>query len=261
MERQTDMNNETIIDHNKKYWNEHADFWFGTTALPEYGVKFVTEDELHFFQDVAGKKVLEICCGSGHSLKYLGDRKAAELWGLDLSKEQLSHAGEYLQQNGYQAKLLCASMEEDADIPTDYFDYVYSIYGIGWTTDLPETFRKIASYLKKDGTFIFSWHHTLHYCVSWSCEKRDVIEGDDLIFTRSYFDESYFKMPVHDSDIILCNRKISTYINALADAEFVIERMVEQNDRKTMEDLQDRSTKARKARMCPISMCFKARKL
>lgn len=29
----------------------------------------------------------------------------------------------------------------------DYYDYVYSIYGIGWTTDLEGTFRKIASYL------------------------------------------------------------------------------------------------------------------
>lgn len=27
-------------------------------------------------------------------------------------------------------------------------------------------------------------------------------------------------MPVHDSQIILCNRKISTYVNALAKAEF-----------------------------------------
>lgn len=255
------MNSDNIIENNKRYWNEHADLWFGTTALPEYGVKFVTEDELHFFQDVAGKRVLEICCGSGHSLKYLGDRKAAELWGMDISQKQLDHAGEYLKQNGYQAKLLCASMEENVDIPTGYFDYVYSIYGIGWTTDLPGTFQKIASYLKKDGIFIFSWHHTLNYCVAWSCEKRDVIEDDQIVLTRSYFDESYFKMPVHDSEIILCNRKVSTYINALADAGFVIERMVEQNDRETMEDSADMSTKARKARMCPISMCFKARKL
>lgn len=43
------MDSEKIIDQNKKYWNEHADFWFGTTALPEYGVNFVTEDDLHFF--------------------------------------------------------------------------------------------------------------------------------------------------------------------------------------------------------------------
>lgn len=27
-------------------------------------------------------------------------------------------------------------MEADIDIPKDYFDFVYSIYGIGWTTDI-----------------------------------------------------------------------------------------------------------------------------
>ena len=29
--------------------------------------------------------MLEICCGSGHSLKYLADRNAGELWGVDIS--------------------------------------------------------------------------------------------------------------------------------------------------------------------------------
>ena len=56
------MQNDSIMDKNRQYWNEQADLWFGTTALPEYGVRFVTEDDLHFFKDVAGKKVLEICC-------------------------------------------------------------------------------------------------------------------------------------------------------------------------------------------------------
>ena len=35
-------------------------------------------------------------------------------------------------------------MEADMDIPKEYFDFVYSIYGIGWTTDLDGTFQKIA---------------------------------------------------------------------------------------------------------------------
>ena len=43
------MGNEEIIEVNKKYWNEHADLWFGTTALPKYGVRFPTEDDLHLF--------------------------------------------------------------------------------------------------------------------------------------------------------------------------------------------------------------------
>ena len=27
------MNSDKIIENNKNYWNEHADLWFGTTAL------------------------------------------------------------------------------------------------------------------------------------------------------------------------------------------------------------------------------------
>ena len=46
------MKNEEIIDKNRTYWNEHADLWFGTTALPVYGVRFPTEDDLHLFGDV-----------------------------------------------------------------------------------------------------------------------------------------------------------------------------------------------------------------
>ena len=68
-------------------------------------------------------------------------------------------------------------------------------------------------------------------------------------------------MPVHDSEIILCNRKISTYVNALAKAGFVIEQMIEQNDSVTMESTEDLSAKTQKAKMLPISVCFKARKL
>lgn len=209
------MNNEQIIDKNKQYWNDHADLWFGTTALPQYGVRFVTEEDLHA----------------------------------------------YLAENGYQANLICSPMEAELDVPKEYFDYVYSIYGIGWTTDLQGTFDKIASYLKKDGIFIFSWHHTLHYCVAWSCEeRRDLIEDDKLVFHKSYFDEDYFKMPVHDSEIVLCNRKISTYVNALAKAGFVIEQMIEQNDKEVMK-AECTDDKSRKAKMVPISVCFKARKL
>ena len=253
---------EKIIEKNKRYWNDHADLWFGATALPKYGVRFVTEDELHFFSDVEGKKVLELCCGSGHSLKYLADKGAGELWGLDLSQKQLDNAKQMLKGSGCNPRLICAPMEADSDIPEDYFDYVFSIYGIGWTTDLEGTFKKVASYLKKDGIFIFSWGHPLHYCVAKSYEtgEDEVIDGK-LVFSRSYFDESYFKMPVHDTDVTFANRKISTYVNALYDAGFIIERMVEQTDEKSLSDTEDDSPKAQKAKMVPLSMCFKCRKL
>ncbi len=39
------------------------------------------------------ERAFEICCGSGHSLKYLADKGAGELWGRDLSQKQLDNAG------------------------------------------------------------------------------------------------------------------------------------------------------------------------
>ena len=256
------MLEEEIIEKNKNYWNEHADLWYGTTALPEYGVRFPTEDELHLFENVSGKKMLEICCGSGHSLLYNADKGAKELWGVDISRKQLDNAAELLKENGYSAKLICSKMEDELDVPKEYFDYVYSIYGIGWTTDLQGTFDNIASYLKKDGIFIFSWHHTLNYCIAWSCdERKEVFDEDKLVMSKSYFDETYFKIPVHDSEIVLRNRKLSTYVNALAKAGFVIEELVEECDKEILAAEGDLDPKSRKAKMLPLSFCIKARKL
>ena len=194
--------------------------------------------------------------------KYNAEKGVGELWGVDLSQKQLDNAAKLLKDNGYSAKLICSKMEDELDVPRDYFDYVYSIYGIGWTTDLQGTFDKIASYLKKDGIFIFSWHHTLNYCVAWSCdERKEVFEDEKLVMTKSYYDESYFKMPVHDSEIVLCNRKISTYINALAKAGFMVEQLVEESDDKSLNATGDVDPKTKKAKMLPISFCIKARKL
>ncbi len=246
------MDKRAIHDTNRSYWDANADDWFGVTALPQYGVQFVTEDELHFFGDVRGKKLLDIGCGSGHSLKYLADRGAGELWGLDISQRQLDNAEKYLGDHGHAAKLICSAMEEDCGIPVGYFDILYSIYAVGWTVDLNKTFQKFASYLKKGGAFIFSWQHPLHRCV--------LVEGDDLLFRHSYFDESWFTQPLDGSEIALCGRKISTYVNALAKAGFVIEAMAEQTDEETMSARGDLPDRSKKAQMLPLSFAFKARK-
>ena len=68
-------------------------------------------------------------------------------------------------------------------------------------------------------------------------------------------------MPVHDSEIILCNRKMSTYINALAKAGFVIEQLIEERDKASLEAEGELDLRTRKAKMLPLSFCIKARKL
>jgi len=68
-----DMDKNNIHKTNSSFWDTKGNEVIGTTALPKYGA-FVSEEKFHLFGDVSGKKLLEIGCGTGRSLKYLGDR-------------------------------------------------------------------------------------------------------------------------------------------------------------------------------------------
>jgi len=246
-----DMDRNNIHITNSSFWDTKGNEVLPTTALPMYGA-FVSEEKCKLFGDVTGKKLLEIGCGNGESLKYHGDHKASELWGIDISKKQIDKARKYLSLHGYSANLICSPMEENCGIPVDYFDYIYSIYGVGWTTDLEGTFCRIASYLKKDGVFIFSWSHPIHKCVA--------MENDSLTFKKNYFDESWYSVSIDGGALSLADRMLSTYINALAKAGFVIDQMIEESDQDIIK-LQKDSDFAKKAKMLPVTFVIKARKL
>lgn len=246
-----DMNKNNIHKTNSTFWDTKGNEVIGTTALPMYGA-FVSEEKCQLFGDVSGKKLLEIGCGTGHSLKYLGEHKASELWGIDISENQIEKSREYLYTHGISANLICSPMEEECGIPVEYFDYVYSIYGVGWATDLESTFCRIASYLKKEGVFIFSWSHPIHKCVA--------IENDTLILKKSYFDESWYSVSLDGGAISLSDRKLSTYINALTKAGFAIDEMIEESEDEIIQ-LYKNSDFAKKAKMLPVTFVIKARKL
>lgn len=124
-----DLDKNNIHNVNRTFWNTKENEVIGTTALPKYGA-FVTEEKLHLFGDVSGKKLLEIGCGTGISLKYHEECGASELWGLDISEKQIEKTKECLSSYGFSETLICSPMEEECGIPNNYFDYVYSVYGV-----------------------------------------------------------------------------------------------------------------------------------
>ncbi len=75
------------------------------------------------------------------------------------------------------------------------------------------------------------------------------------------FDESWFTLSLDGFDAKLCNRKISTYINALSKAGFIVEQMIEETDKETMTSESKNDNRSKKAKMLPLSFVFKARKL
>ncbi|WP_225229299.1 class I SAM-dependent methyltransferase [Paenibacillus gallinarum] len=254
LEESIGMNKYSVYETNSSYWDTKGNDFLRAIVLPFYGA-FVSEEQCQLFGDVSGKKMLEIGCGNGHSLQYHGERKPSELWGMDISEKQIEKAKQHLTTCGLSAKLICSPMEEECNIPVDYFDFVYSIYAIGWTTDLEGTFLRIASYLKKDGIFIFSWSHPIHKCV--------VEENNRFVFNKSYFDESWYSVSPDSCQgaLTLSDRKLSTYINALSKAGFVIEQMIEETDNEIIQLHDENNDLVKRAKMFPVTFVIKARKL
>jgi SAM-dependent methyltransferase len=165
--------------------------------------------------------VLDIGCGSGHSLKWYGDNGVSELLDLDISTNQIENAKKFFNQNGFAPKLFIYR-----GLPKEYFDVVYSIYAIGWTVDLQTTFNNIASYLKKDEVFIFSWDYPIMRCIE--------VQNDKFVFEGYYHNEDSFSYMQRGNPVTIKNRKLSTYINALAKAGLMVEQFVEETDSKTL---------------------------
>ena len=218
-----ELKRDEILSINQKGWNEVAPLFHGRTALPKYGPLAATEDELNLIPDLAGKRVLELGCGSGHTLAYLWEtRNASEVWGLDLSETQIRFTQEFLDQKKIPAKLFLASMDENPGIPENNFDLIVSIYSLGWTPNLSHTLTLVHSYLKPGGLFIFSWEHPAYQCLNY----------DDTM-SKYVFDQSYLQEgPVlHPSwkgvEIVINHRKLSTYLNAMAQSGLTLQQVIE----------------------------------
>jgi SAM-dependent methyltransferase len=214
------MDTEQSLTINRDGWNKIAAKFYGKAALPRYGPLAQSETDLKLLGDVRGARVLEIGCGSGHSLLYLAQQGASEVWGLDFSPAQIEFASSLLKDNDLTPQLFESPMEENPGIPRDYVDLVISIYALGWTVDLARTLNHIHSYLKPNGYLIFSWEHPAFSCIDY--------KDGQFVAVRSYHDEDF---ALRDSWIgapfVRSQRKLSTYINGLIDAGLVIERVVE----------------------------------
>lgn len=115
----------------------------------------------------------------------MDQRNAGELWGLDLSNKQINSAKTLLKDCNSSVKLFESPMEDNPGIPTNYFDIVFSIYALGWTTNLDKTLANVNKYLKRGGVFIFNWEHPIYNRVNNT--------NGTLTFNKSYHEEgSYY---------------------------------------------------------------------
>jgi hypothetical protein len=111
-------------------------------------------------------------------------------------------------------------MEANPGIPQNHFDLVLSIYGLGWTTDLPATLALISAYLRPGGCLLFSGEHPVYSCLNW--------DGARYVVSSSYFTEgprehaSWKGVP-----IVIQRRTLSAFVGQVIQAGLRVEALVE----------------------------------
>jgi len=253
----TDLDQHHILAINRAGWNQVAERFYGGTALPNYGPLAPTEETLQLLDPLHGTRVFELGCGSGHSLRYLAERGAAELWGLDLSTTQLAFATDLLQAYQPHLHLFASPMEVNPGVPLNSFDLVFSIYALGWTTDLSATLALVAAYLKPGGCFLFSWEHPVYSCLGYA--DKQFIMAQPYMHEELVLLDSWCGVP-----IVQHKRTLATFINAVIQAGLQLEQLIEAefNAELSKDSHADpaRWYSAPRAQMMPTSFIVKARK-
>ncbi len=248
---------EQALATNRAGWDRVAPMFHGGTALPVYGPLAPTEDTLRLLDPIPDVCALELGCGSGHSLRYLAERGARELWGLDLSPVQIAFAEETLRAFASRRRLFESPMEVNPGIPSGHFDLVFSIWGLGWTTDLPATLKRVAEYLRPGGCFILSGEHPAYSCVEW--------DGKQFVVSAPYSVEGSRLLPSWKGVPIVTHRRtLSTFVAETVRAGLQIEALIEGecNESAAEEAHMDpaRWYSIARARLIPTTFIIKARK-
>lgn len=251
------MEENNILKINREGWdslvrNGHK---YSNSSLPNYGFCLEhDEEDLNLITNISNAKILEIGCAAGDSLKYLANKGVKELWGIDISSEQIKKAQHNLSE--FDPHLIVSSMEELDGIPKNYFDYIIAIFSIGYSSNLEKTIENIVSSLKDNGIFILSWTHPLFDKLS--------IENSKVVMKVSYFDELNKEIFKGEDKIKLIQKSVtmSSLLNLLIQKGLTLEEIHEEKTIITKEkvDFVSNFWKDELISMCPTTIILKLKK-
>ena len=110
--------------------------------------------------DVAGKRVIDLGCGTGRLCRRLAKAGAAEVLGVDCSARMIelaeSENGEFRKTVKYRRCFM-----EDFDAPTAGSDLVVSSMALHYVQELGPLFGKVSKWIVPGGVFVFSVEHPI----------------------------------------------------------------------------------------------------
>jgi len=154
---------DTLPEHvarNRAYWDTQAaryvahgeESW--ATDEPRWGIWGIPEADLHLLpDDLAGKDVIELGCGTAYVSAWLA-RRGARVTGIDNSPAQLETAHRLQREHDLEFPLLLGNAEQ-VPFPDASFDFAVSEYGAALWADPHRWIPEAARLLRPGGELMF----------------------------------------------------------------------------------------------------------
>ena len=212
----------------RRWWDADADDYLVEHGSDIGDADFVwcpeglRESDAGLLGPVAGRRVLEIGCGSAPCARWLAMQGAAAV-ALDLSRGMLEHAAELGRATGIPVPLVQAGAEH-LPFADATFDAACSAFGgVPFVAEPDRVMREVARVLRPGGRWVFAVNHPMRWMFS------DDPGEDGLVVRQSYFDRTPY-VEVDDSGAatyVEHHRTIGDRIRDIVAAGLVVEDVVE----------------------------------
>lgn len=146
------------------YHREHGDFLGVDSPAGEFVwcPEALHEGDVHLLGDVAGRRILEVGCGSAPCSRWLASQGAHPV-GLDVSMGMLRRGVAAMDRGGPRVPLVQADAESLPFADT-VFDAACSAFGaVPFVADSARVMREVARVLRPGGRWVFAVNHPIRW--------------------------------------------------------------------------------------------------
>lgn len=172
--------------------------------------------------EIAGRRVVDLGCGFGWFSRWADQLGAASVLGVDLSTKMLERAKADTPSSNveYRRADLDSLVLDDASC-----DLVFSSLTLHYVHDLDRLLEAIARSITPGGTMVFSVEHPI-YSAPTTHAFETSRKGDRIWPLDNYLVEGERVINWFVGGVRKQHRTVATYVNALIDTGFVIDRLV-----------------------------------
>jgi SAM-dependent methyltransferase len=205
-------------------WETHAQWWidgFTDGADPEYVEQILPLAAEHL---AGARDVLDVGCGDGQVARLAVRGGAARVVGIDPTRTQLVTAVERAGGASY-ARAAAAALP----LRATSFDAVVACLVFEHIRDIDTAMAEIARVLRPGGRFLFFLNHPLLQTPSSGWIDDQILDPPEQYWRIGPYlvEDETIEEVEKDVFIPFVHRPLSRYVNAMAEAGLLIERMVE----------------------------------